>query len=347
MKIFGMADGPATGLIRLSIPLNSLTALGHEVSAGYRPDEMPDECDVWIGQRVSGIGVSDVWRTMAKLDSRHAFMVFELDDDIWNVPQWSGVYSVWSEPDRLERVRQNIQAADRVIVSTEYLAQRVREETGHRDIVVHPNTLPRAVFEHPDVRRTDGVVTLGWAGSSTHARDFDVCAPAVKTMLGPGVELKTIGHNYPEEAGGAATVRYGEREIELGGTTFASVRQWCRHRPWYRAPWKYWEALDFHIGLLPLERAPFNLSKSNIKALEYGARGIPAVATPWGPYARYITHMQNGMVARNEHEWVRSLASLIYDRDMREAMGQRARSCARRYVSEEWAERYEHAVMPR
>ena len=41
---------------------------------------------------------------------------------------------------------------------------------------------------------------------------------------------------------------------------------------------------DFDVGLAPLADIPFNHGRSNVKAREYAAAGVPWLASPVGPY---------------------------------------------------------------
>jgi glycosyltransferase involved in cell wall biosynthesis len=54
---------------------------------------------------------------------------------------------------------------------------------------------------------------------------------------------------------------------------------------------------DFDIGLSPLRDTQFARSKSPLKALEYGALGIPVVAANVEPYASFVRHGETGSCA--------------------------------------------------
>ena len=84
----------------------------------------------------------------------------------------------------------------------------------------------------------------------------------------------------------------------------------------------YYASMDFDIGLCPVLETDFAKSKSNIKAVEYGARGIPVIASDVTCYRNYVTHGYNGFLARTEHEWLKYLHELANDEDLRRYMGE-------------------------
>ena len=70
--------------------------------------------------------------------------------------------------------------------------------------------------------------------------------------------------------------------------------------------------------------------------IEYGARGIPSIATDCPAYRDVITHGVDGFLVRRDHEWLRYLSELADDK-LRAQMGEAARVMAARHViSRNW-----------
>ena len=67
---------------------------------------------------------------------------------------------------------------------------------------------------------------------------------------------------------------------------------------------RYIKGLHGDIGIAPLEVNEFNRNKSNIKALEYTAIGVPAVFTKINPYDKMI------LQASSEDEFISHIESL-------------------------------------
>jgi len=118
-------------------------------------------------------------------------------------------------------------------------------------------------------------------------------------------------------------------------------------RPWVQVndnPDKFFASIDFDIGLCPLWPTAFSRSKSAIKAIEYGARGIPVIASDCEAYRDVIEHGVSGFLVRYEHEWLKYMSELAGDDALRAKMGEAARAMAARHTIEEhwprWAGSY-------
>lgn len=103
----------------------------------------------------------------------------------------------------------------------------------------------------------------------------------------------------------------------------------CGRMPVIRKQWRYEEEIEdlhsFDIGLMPLTDDPWARGKCGFKLLQYMAVGVPAVCSPVGVNSEIITHGINGLWARDDGEWVRSLGTLIEDHTLRWRMGDMAR----------------------
>lgn len=64
------------------------------------------------------------------------------------------------------------------------------------------------------------------------------------------------------------------------------------------------------IGIVPLEKVPFNEAKSALKGMEYAFSGIPFVATDTEEY-KEIVSQGAGRTARRTRDWVRAMERLL------------------------------------
>jgi hypothetical protein len=187
VKIFGwMGDTGGCGWYRIQEPLRVLAKHGHTTLASPAlPMEWRDTADVIIGQRIYLDEITEMWR---KLDvgyfGRRPKLVYELDDDLWHIdPTNEPAYTRLQDPGILANIRANIIRADLVTVTTPALAEIVAEINPH--VVVIPNYIPRALLRRPTVPAPggDGTVTIGWAGTPSHAGDFtEVAAPLDRVL---------------------------------------------------------------------------------------------------------------------------------------------------------------------
>jgi hypothetical protein len=305
-----LADNEGVGYYRIRVPLDALEQRGHHVE--YRGD-MPwrhgkrPPTHVLVGQRVSNPGPSRRW-----LYSRgEVRRVFELDDDLLNVdPTSAAARHYYADARRRARVLANIRSADAVTVSTEYLARVVQAEYGvQAPVYVLPNCLEARALELAPVDQA-GTVSVGWYGSSTHRGDFEQMRRPLRAWFTAHPEVALV-------MGGAD---YGP----LLGVD-AAVRPW---RPIWRDPGAYMAGIDVQIGLAPLRNTQFNRCKSPLKALEYGARGIPVIASNVEPYRGFVRHGETGFLIEHDREWPDALDALVKDADLRARMGAAAREQA-------------------
>ena len=82
---------------------------------------------------------------------------------------------------------------------------------------------------------------------------------------------------------------------------------------------------NFDIGLMPLPDDPWTRGKGGYKLLQYGAVGLPVVASPVGVNREIVVDGVTGFLAESDTEWVDALARLIDDPDLRQTMGQAGR----------------------
>lgn len=271
---------------------------------------------VLVGQRVCKDAPTDLWQAIAQTEPRPK-LVFELDDDLWNIDPSNQIAYEWflngldvhtgERHSVQDNLRNNISVADRVTCTTEALADILRQ--WNDDVRVVPNYIPQWLTERERPRRDR--LTVGWVGSATHQMDWETAANPVRKFLGwnPDVDFKIIGAEY-----GDWLKLPKEQVVETG---------------WIKSVTECWEAIDFDIGIAPLRPHPFNNSKSNIKALEYSALGIPTIASQVGPYADTIQHGVTGFLVKHDHEWTKYLRDLVNDEAMRTEMGNNARGWAK------------------
>jgi hypothetical protein len=279
--------------------------------------------DVIVAQRWNKHDGLEVWRRARTPFSR---LVYELDDDLWHVTaeNWNA-YRLYGDPRIRDAVEHAAEVADLVTVSTEPLAAVLREF--NPNVAVLPNAIPGWACTLPRAQRPRP--RIGWMGGASHGVDIGVIASPVRRFLR----------------------RFRGWDLQIGGTdyraTFKAPRDRAFYEPWvpvYRDPEGFYRSIDFDIGLCPLWPTTFASSKSAIKAIEMGARGIPVIATDCPAYAAVITHGTDGFLVRRDHEWLSYASELAADAGLRAKMGEAARDMARRHLIEDryaaWEDAY-------
>jgi O-antigen biosynthesis protein len=335
-SVWGIHDhDPATGApsgcgwYRVVQPLDALAAHGWKI--GYqagRPPPDHEQYKVLTAQRLDRPGVLPEWR---RLRLRHA-LAYEIDDDVWSIEKtnWAA-YNTYSRDSVLDIMTHAAEIADMITVSTEPLAEVMRKRTGHDRIRVLPNSVPDELLTMKRARSSPKVVTVGWAGGSSHAMDIAMIAVPVHRFLEQSkrAEFHIIGTDFRKTIGMTVPVRYS-------GWVPAS------------ASLDYYKRIDFDIGLAPLTGTTFDQAKSAIKVLEYFGLGIPVLASDCEPYRGVVIDGVNGYLIRKRSEWARRLRELTEDDAAREEMGAKARETARAHtignVWPKWASAYEELL---
>lgn len=307
------------GYYRIRQPLEELGHHSHEITCEpAKSDVTADGADVIVGQLIGG--VNSWWRGLA----RYAKLVYELDDDPFEIEPTNPTYQIYSQPSVRDSLTHCLQVADLVTVSTELLAERMRSI--NPNVVVLQNRVDEHMLELERPRRDK--LTVGWAGGESHFHDIEECAYGLRKTLdrNPDVEAHFIGTDFRCLIGNPG----------------------IRFTPWCSKTVDYYRLIDFDIGLAPLRPTRFAETKSHIKALEYAALGIPVIASDAAPYRDFVIDGVTGWLVRREHEWATRLRDLINDESMRTEMGAKAREVAAQWTIQtgwpEWEQAYQNVL---
>jgi glycosyltransferase involved in cell wall biosynthesis len=320
MKVFGIHDNSGCGWYRVRLPFDELAKRGHDVryQEGLVDRAALDGYPLVVGQRMDKPEALPIWRRLRA----QAKLVYEIDDDVFRVDpvNWMA-HRVYSQPVPRDTVAHAAEVADLVTVTTEPLAEVMRELNGN--VAVLPNHVPAELLGWDRPRRDR--VTVGWAGGASHGADMQMVASHLRRFLrrNPAADLHLIGTDYRQ-----------------------TVRAPARFTDWSADIWAYYRTIDFDIGLAPLVDTPFSRSKSAIKAMEYAALGIPVVASDVDAYRPFVLDGVTGFLVAAEHEWGKRLYELANDAPMREEMGRKAREHAAAWASDRGAELWERAYGP-
>jgi glycosyltransferase involved in cell wall biosynthesis len=98
-------------------------------------------------------------------------------------------------------------------------------------------------------------------------------------------------------------------------------------------------------GLMPLEDTPFARGKCAYKLLQYGAAGLPVVASPVGVNADVLARLE-GLAAADLDSWVEAIVELLREPvSVRRARGLAARRAVQeRYSFDAWSGAFRRAL---
>lgn len=231
-----------------------------------------------------------------------------------------------------EVLKVTLEIADMVTVTTDYLADKLREV--NKNVVVLPNFMDLQRWDiEPKLRNTADTIRIGFAGSFTHIKDLEI-------LVNP---FKRIYAEFPQC-----------RFIFVGDTRVKELFEGLPVEAMLGVAFDVWptrlNGLRLDIGVAPLQKNEFNLCKSNIKFLEYSINQIPGVYSDTVYKFRDFNNRKNtdamlGLIATNEEEWYRCLKNLIISPPLREDIAQTACSYVRTHFNlethaSEWVKAY-------
>lgn len=285
----------------MRLPFDELTKRGHDVQHARFAEAFDETWPVLVAQRFGFPGFEMAW---LKLFRKHT-MVWETDDDLWAVdPVNKRAHKIFT-PQFLKGLEFCVRTSRLVTVTNDHLAERMSRFNPNVRVV--PNMIDAALPKMTRTRRDK--VTVGWAGGDSHRRDLArIITPLHRIIRSTDAQVHTIGQDFT--------------------STLKLPQDRHRHTGWETSLIKYYSRIDFDIGLAPLEDTLFTRSKSYVKALEYGALGIPVIASDVGPYREYVEDGVTGFLVRKESEWIDRIRLLYDDADLRERMGAAAKAKA-------------------
>jgi hypothetical protein len=235
--------------------------------------------------------------------STHKPIVFDLDDNFWDVPFESDpeLARYHRLPLRIQQLEKYLRHATLIRVYSPAL----------RDIVLGFNDkvrLLKAGFDFAMVAGREhqtnhcGPVKLVYATSRIVDNQYLLFANALRRALqkyGDGVEM-TVWGCQPADLVGVHGIRFKPliSNYEKFLRTFAEQR--------------------FDIGLAPLEDTPFHRSKTNTKFRDYGASQVAGIYSDVSVYSSCVENGTTGLLVKNTAEdWYTGICRLIEDGKLR------------------------------
>lgn len=291
---------------RVKQPLRAMRDRGHWTSWGGVIDEGTFErANVLVAQLLNFASTSHVWKEWCERGDK--LCVWEADDDVFSVHRHPGHGAAYDDPETIPRMKEMISASHLVTVTTPELARVYAPY--NPNVVVLPNYVPDWMVQVPIATKTERRLRLGYTGSSSHVDD----------ILGWGPVLdKWMSRNFSR----TELVFYGTDERPQGIPSYWKVTTY----PWRKMTEDYLRSISMDVGIAPLEDTEFNRGKSGIKALEYGALGIPAIVADFPQYRAVVKHRTTGFLVKSHSQWLDALHELWDNPSSRLIMGRMARN---------------------
>jgi glycosyltransferase involved in cell wall biosynthesis len=255
-----------------------------------------------------------------RLLRRPSFTAYDFDDAL----QWDtgagGLYRRWAP--KAAKAVVGVSSADRVIAGNATLADWA--SAYNDDVVVIPSCVAPDAYRQKTTYELGTPPRLGWIGS----RDNEAYLLGVADALDEihrrtGARLTLIG---------MAAESLGKLEPMIDRVEWSEDAQHA-------------VLASFDVGIAPVPDEPYERGKSAYKLLQYGAAGVPFVASPVGVNKEILT--QAGMPApEHADEWVDAILELLEESvTARAARGRDALELVRsKYSFDVWLSRWQRAT---
>lgn len=337
MKIVHVADSPGEIMNgcyfdRLYQPAEYLREKGHEVKTLFIRNQIEKEWidygDIFVLTRwYNNTNPMDLVNILKKNNIK---IVYELDDDVWKVPDVNPTKDV--SVAKRDQCSQLAQAADLVTVTTDVLKKRL--EDFNDNVKVIPNAIDKNRYDPPSNASEDDL-RIVWSGSVTHYADLNLCIDALVDLqkkhhfkfILQGISSQPLAaemYTYNVHKAYNKDIRKQEFfERALGFYNKLGELEHYQHTPFYPPEMhaNVMKNLNGDIGICPLVDNEFNHSKSANKFYQYAGLGMATLASDVIPYNKVMDY-----TASNTYkDWKEKLEKLITDEEFRKELAQKQR----------------------
>lgn len=226
-------------------------------------------------------------------------IIFDIDDAMFFADQVS--YGKFYKYLDLEKAYKIASLSKHVIVGNAYLKKKFLPFNPNISIIPTPVDIDRLIPLQMTFDNHSAVV-LGWCGNRGNLKNVH--------MIGDMLQALAKKYNF------ILSIVSSEK-FYLDGVNVQNV-QWALDT-------EIESLQSFDIGIMPLADNEYNRGKCGLKALQYMAVGLPVVCSPVGINKDIIEEGVNGFSAVTKDEWIKKLAQLIENPDLRKKMGKHGR----------------------
>ena len=333
--LFLYGEHGGTAVYRAFTPGHALARLGWDVD--YTGDglyvsksgRVMGDPDVLVLVRAMGEEIPDAVRRIRERGD--TLVVYDADDWFYDIPAYNPASKLPAP--LVQSMHDAMSLADVVTCSTPELVEGYGQL--NRTVLL-PNYLDPDIWSADNEERyrtPRDNIRVGWLGAfAWRSGDLQLLRPWVKRFLRRHPECELYAPGSPELMDFLGVEGLTTPPVQDKDGRSTSIR-----------PYQDLPAMLGHldIGLVPLLWSKFNDSKSWCKGLEYGAMGVPTVASPSREYRSFIRPGINGELAARSHEWPRQVEQIL---DNLDAYREGARKVAAEHMIDDhigrWVEAY-------
>ena len=230
-----------------------------------------------------------------------AKVIFDFDDAIWHldVSEANKNFHWLKHPGKTAEI---ISMVDLVFAGNQYLMDYARHHNDH--VVIVPTTIDTTEYKPVNRELTKKQICIGWSGSITTIKHFEMAVPFLKTLkakFGEQICIKVIGDKT-----------YKLEQLNIQGINWNKQDELK-------------ELNEIDIGIMPLPDDEWAKGKCGLKGLQYMALGIATVMSPVGVNSEIIQDGANGYLASTDQEWFNKISILIESETLRDKIAKAGR----------------------
>ena len=256
-----------------------------------------------------------------------ALLVYDLDDNLHEIEPCNYAFKTYNT--ETEDGLRNIASIEYIISNCDHVIYSTRELRNYYDTLnpnssVLPNFLDidkrykniekfdwKKLADKQKVSYSDDSVIIGFFGSDSHIEDLSILQDSVIKILANNKKVIFAIMVGQDLIASVLIKKWGISSSRFIYMPYQNINDYVKC------------VACFDIGLAPLHTNMFNICKSNLKLLEYGALGIPYVASKVANFQRFHVESDKvgGFICDSTSEWTEKINFLIDNPDIRKEMG--------------------------
>lgn len=235
------------------------------------------------------------------LKKSKAKLIFDFDDAIWHldISDANKKFDWLKHPGKTAEI---ISMVNLVFAGNQYLADFAKHH--NKNVVIVPTTIDTLVYNPQKRNVNTKQICIGWSGSITTIKHFEMAVPFLKTLkqkYGERICIKVIGDGT-----------YLNQELNIKGINWNKKDELK-------------ELNEIDIGIMPLPDDEWAKGKCGLKGLQYMALGIATIMSPVGVNSEIIQDGLNGYLAYTNEEWFDKISLLIDNETLRTQIAEAGR----------------------
>ncbi len=303
MKLFWQADNPGgQRYYRSTLPVKHLRKNFNNLEIDMDDAISSLDYDGYLYHRVAQPPVF--------LKKRGKKILWELDDDLWHIPDWSPAFETYRSAEVQSHLSWFLENADEIIVSTEPLAKEVRSRS-KRPVTVLPNLIDLEIWRLEE-KWSGGEIKILWAGSPFHERDIEGISQPIEQLVREFDNIKVVFFgDLPTSMAEFHRVRWNSHGIMAPHKKYQGKVEFIQFQP-IEFYFNTLQAIKADIALAPLFPCEFAEAKSNIKYVESSILGTVTLASNIAPY-----RATKAVLIEKQAQWYDAIKYMIQNHQKR------------------------------